>query len=1266
MSMKKRKLAWLLAASMTLTSFSGAGLTGYAEEESLILDEVEEEGTEAVDVSEGVVLETAESEAELADAEEADPDVFIESVEEVDGIATQSAEVADDGFVIEQHWKRQMVLAGESILLQTNVKKNKGVELLYQWYIEDEYDEWKQISGVSGENYLLENFPDYVNLKCVVTNVANLKTDTVWFSVEKYEKSTDSITIEDYTEIIYVYPDESPQLWVKASSNKGTLQYKWYEEVQDVDEEYWPVVATTASFSPEMKGAYYKCEISDGYSKKYVYCIVDVYFGFIINDEKETIDAKSGERVRLSVDVETGGFSELKYQWYKCREGEDDEEIAGATSAQYTTEPLGTDSSYHYTCVVSDGHWECYAYRTIKTDYNIIVDKESDDIYAEPNQTVTLSVKASTGKGKLTYRWVKREWNEDEYVEETVGASPDLIISNPQPGETIYTCCITNGYTEIEVYRTVICSNPDFAVEGGCTKYIRPGESTELKVIAFSENATLSYDWYCIKNKYNEDNDDYEYYKVSLGTGKSIRVNEAGEYYCEVSNGELRKTVYYSVRIEDGFQLLNTREDIKVPYGKCAELKVEASVTYGALKYRWYKNDEQLKGQTKATLKTDPIVRKGQYDEYVCEICDDDWEEKGEVIFRVGMENGDGSAEKTVWLSVEAPKRVSVAYGGSATLSVNAKSEDVDNLTYKWYRIDDEMLEEDIDSATFLSRRKTLTIYNVREVRRYVCTVSDGVTEQKVKILVGPQEKMDLYAEDEEHAKLVPINGSSRAISGFWRGYVYFKFIPDQTGPWTFSFERDWWIKAVMYDESGKIVANLWDDMSDWNRELSPWTPELQAGKTYFIMCKGLEFDSAVAEKLDITVHNKYIGEVHEHTWNSGTITKQPTCVTQGVKTYTCSGCQKTRTEEIPATGAHTMVTITDRAATCGTAGSQHRECTVCHLKEAGTSIPATGVHTMVTVTDRAATCGTEGSQHRECTVCHLKEAGTGIPATGAHRYGAYTVTQQPTVLAAGIQVRACGVCGRTESASIPKLTGTMTLKAGTLPLQLKKTVELKTIVIGLMAGDSIASCSSNNTKVATVSPTGKVTAKKAGKATITITLASGVSQSVTVKVQKGAVKTSKISGVASKVTLEAGKSLALSPVITPVTTKDKLSYSSSNKKVATVSKSGVITAKASGKAKITIKSGSKKFVVTVTVPKKAPTGMQGIPATKSLKKGKSFAIKAKLLPAGAEAKITYKSSNKKVATVNAKGKVTAKKAGTAVITVSAGGIKQTCTVTVK
>ena len=68
----------------------------------------------------------------------------------------------------------------------------------------------------------------------------------------------------------------------------------------------------------------------------------------------------------------------------------------------------------------------------------------------------------------------------------------------------------------------------------------------------------------------------------------------------------------------------------------------------------------------------------------------------------------------------------------------------------------------------------------------------------------------------------------------------------------------------------------------------------------------------------------------------------------------------------------------------------------------------------------------------------------------------------------------------------------------------------------------------------------------------------------------------------------------------------------------------------------------------------------------KILKKGKTLTLKAKLVPTGAEAKVKYKSSNKKVATVSAKGKVKAKKAGTAVITITAGKVKTTCKITVK
>ena len=132
------------------------------------------------------------------------------------------------------------------------------------------------------------------------------------------------------------------------------------------------------------------------------------------------------------------------------------------------------------------------------------------------------------------------------------------------------------------------------------------------------------------------------------------------------------------------------------------------------------------------------------------------------------------------------------------------------------------------------------------------------------------------------------------------------------------------------------------------------------------------------------------------------------------------------------------------------------------------------------------------------------------------------------------------------------------------------------------------------------------------------------------------------------------------------MTSKEKVTYSSSNKKVATVSSKGVIKAKKAGTAKITVKSGKKKVVVTVKVTGVKTTNLSGVPAAKNVSKGKSFKIKAIATPKNTDEKITFKSSNKKVATVTSKGVVKGLKKGAATITVQSGSKKMTCKVTVK
>ena len=84
---------------------------------------------------------------------------------------------------------------------------------------------------------------------------------------------------------------------------------------------------------------------------------------------------------------------------------------------------------------------------------------------------------------------------------------------------------------------------------------------------------------------------------------------------------------------------------------------------------------------------------------------------------------------------------------------------------------------------------------------------------------------------------------------------------------------------------------------------------------------------------------------------------------------------------------------------------------------------------------------------------------------------------------------------------------------------------------------------------------------------------------------QKPKVKTSKIvlsSG--RRVNLKKGQSSQIKAVVAPFTSTDKISYSTNNKKVATVSRGGRIVAKKKGTAKITVKAGGKKVTVTVVV----------------------------------------------------------------------------------
>lgn len=148
----------------------------------------------------------------------------------------------------------------------------------------------------------------------------------------------------------------------------------------------------------------------------------------------------------------------------------------------------------------------------------------------------------------------------------------------------------------------------------------------------------------------------------------------------------------------------------------------------------------------------------------------------------------------------------------------------------------------------------------------------------------------------------------------------------------------------------------------------------------------------------------------------------------------------------------------------------------------------------------------------------------------------------------------------------------------------------------------------------------------------------------------------------------KAKKSTTLKVKIKPKKASKKVTFRSSNKKVATVSKKGKVTAKKVGKVTITVTSKSQK-----KWKKKVKLTVKNCPMKFSKKtytiylQGTSDVTEQKLTLYGTEKNVTYSSSNTDVATVTKKGKVTAKKLGTVVVTArSSKGKKVTCNVEIQ
>ena len=278
------------------------------------------------------------------------------------------------------------------------------------------------------------------------------------------------------------------------------------------------------------------------------------------------------------------------------------------------------------------------------------------------------------------------------------------------------------------------------------------------------------------------------------------------------------------------------------------------------------------------------------------------------------------------------------------------------------------------------------------------------------------------------------------------------------------------------------------------------------------------------------------VAKTNNHSYDDGKITTAPTCTKKGTKTFTCTVCGNTKTETVKATGHQHTEIRNKKDATCKEKGyTGDTYCTDCGKKiSSGKSIAKTETHSYDDgkITTKP-TCTKRGTKTYTCTICGNTKTET-VKATG-HSFGEYKVVKKPTATKDGLKSRTCTVCGKVESVRIAKTTSDKQ-NTNTSDKQNTNTSDKN---------------SNQNTNTQTSQKT-KTTKK--------------------IKLNR------------TKLTLKKGKTFRLKVTLTPINSRDKIIYKTSNKKIVTVSKTGKIKAKRKGKVNITVISGKKKIVCKVTV----------------------------------------------------------------------------------
>lgn len=658
------------------------------------------------------------------------------------------------------------VLPGNSITLRTMAKADKDSSLTYEWY--DSYDERLDTDPEKPNEYTVEEVLRDTNVYCVVTDQYNNRA-RVDFTVVVDNKLVVTPVGYDYNNYydeyieVYVTPDTTKNLQVKASVTSGSLHYQWLDDdwdpikEGDVDEKEAIKEATFDCTTRKVTGrTSYTCRVTDDYGHErtitfniYVENHLDAYPEGAKGSDRITIYAKPNSKVTLHT-VATADRGDLSYEW----DYYGDNSYSSTAPDTITVDAENTNAYCYVSDLYGNSKEVCFSIK-IENQLEAYPEGASLDQFGEhvnyvdltrsANQPLNLKVNAKASAGTLKYYWEKREayptaWGENEYGYVELDQTGNTL-SVKADKSTDYRCTVSDAYgNEKKVYFYThvgtLSAHPEGAeivdgVYGDRAVITTSGGSTTLRVIATAPaNAQLTYKW--TEGELNSSG----WWPLEDGmndSGKELVINAAKSkrYLCVVKDQFGNQALsYFNVNV-DGMKLSsgngtptmtgdNEYElDVPVGYNEKITLKTVVEGNKEGLSYKWQAY-EDWEFDTLPDTGDSLNVTGGQARMYRCRVSN----ASGNVaVITYNMRVKASFTAKPVGSTTNSTV-IAAAEGESVTMKVAISGQLVDNWAlFEWSDSNGRYLAggNDEDSLTV----------SVQGKMTYTCTVTDQFGNQQ-------------------------------------------------------------------------------------------------------------------------------------------------------------------------------------------------------------------------------------------------------------------------------------------------------------------------------------------------------------------------------------------------------------------------------------------------------------------------------------------------------------------------------------------------------